>query len=95
MASTVPIHATLPQVDALQYLVDNNVFDALEARVTEVLGGLEQRIAALEGAAAQGSEAGKFCGRKHRLWGARPWFVFTNAWLPLIVEFPLPLQVKP
>ncbi|GAB4818762.1 hypothetical protein N2152v2_005808 [Parachlorella kessleri] len=46
------------KVDALQYLVDNNVFDALEARVTEVLGGLEQRIAALERGAVQRSAAG-------------------------------------
>lgn len=36
------------KVDALQYLADNDMFGLLEARVTEVLGALEERVVALE-----------------------------------------------
>lgn len=48
------------QVDALQFLVDNDVFAALEARVTEALGCLEQRVLDLE-ARAGVPEPGESC----------------------------------
>ena len=47
------------QVDGLQYLLDNNVFGELEARVSEVLTVLEARIVSLESKAGSGA-LGKF-----------------------------------
>lgn len=47
------------QVDALQHLVDNDVFSALEERVGEVLAMLEQRVVELERRA--GGEASGEC----------------------------------